>query len=258
MIEKKPKNETILSQYFINEEVRSLKILVIGYTIFIFCAVIGFIAGKTMGTNLMEDWQFGVMVAANVLSSLYTGFTLYRKKYIFLTKYILFFVMAAVITLGMFWMGSLWIFLGYYLLVIMGSFFNNWKIALFTGIICSAFFLFLIATSTQFSLLEGIIWLVYLVPIIAVTTFANNRNYIFIKDIIKKQQEAEEAKTVLEIRVAARTKELKELSGGLGQQVQERTKELEEKIAEMKRFERLAVGRELKMVELKEKIKKLK
>ena len=67
----------------------------------------------------------------------------------------------------------------------------------------------------------------------------------------------EESKAVLEIKVAARTKELKELAESLEEQVKGRTKELQEKMKELERFNRLAVGRELKMIELKKEIAKL-
>jgi len=78
------------------------------------------------------------------------------------------------------------------------------------------------------------------------------------KEVKKKTEELEEAKTVLEIKVRARTKELKELAEGLEEEVKRRTKELQEKVAELERFQKLAVGRELKMVKLKEEIKRLK
>ena len=39
--------------------------------------------------------------------------------------------------------------------------------------------------------------------------------------------------------------------------VEERTEELQEKVRELERFNKLAVGRELKMIELKNEIKKL-
>ena len=68
----------------------------------------------------------------------------------------------------------------------------------------------------------------------------------------------EESKAVLEIKVAARTKELKELAESLEEQVKGRTKELQEKMKELERFNRLAVGRELKMIELKKEIERLK
>jgi len=66
----------------------------------------------------------------------------------------------------------------------------------------------------------------------------------------------QESKTTLEIKVGARTKELKELTENLDEQVKERTKELQEKVSELEKFYKLTVGRELKMMELKKKLKK--
>lgn len=72
-----------------------------------------------------------------------------------------------------------------------------------------------------------------------------------------KTRELEEAKSVLEIKVEDRTKELRGLAESLEEQIRERTKELQNKVEELEKFNRLAVGRELKMVELKKEIKKL-
>jgi PAS domain S-box-containing protein len=52
--------------------------------------------------------------------------------------------------------------------------------------------------------------------------------------------------------------EIKALQESLEEKVRERTKELQEKIKELEKFHKLAVGRELKMIELKEEIKRLK
>lgn len=52
--------------------------------------------------------------------------------------------------------------------------------------------------------------------------------------------------------------ELKKLQKELEEKVKERTEELQEKIEELEKFQKLAVGRELKMVELKEEIEMLK
>ncbi|MDO8524177.1 MAG: cache domain-containing protein [bacterium] len=65
----------------------------------------------------------------------------------------------------------------------------------------------------------------------------------------------EESKDVLEIKVAARTRELQELAKSLEGKVGERTKELQKRLNELERFYRLTVGRELKMIDLKKKIK---
>lgn len=77
-------------------------------------------------------------------------------------------------------------------------------------------------------------------------------------EIYTARKKIEEAKTVLEVRVKARTKELEELTKSLDRQVQEKTKKLQERVKELEKFHRLTVARELKMAELKKKIKKNK
>lgn len=75
--------------------------------------------------------------------------------------------------------------------------------------------------------------------------------------IQKARSEVEKAKQGLEKTVEERTHELRELTVSLEQKVKERTKELEVKIEELERFERLSVGRELTMIELKREIAEL-
>jgi len=76
--------------------------------------------------------------------------------------------------------------------------------------------------------------------------------------VMKAYQEEEEARKVLEIKVRARTRELEELAEKREEIIEERTKELQRKIKELEKFQKVAVGRELKMVEIKEEIKELK
>ena len=52
--------------------------------------------------------------------------------------------------------------------------------------------------------------------------------------------------------------EVKALQENLEKKVKKRTKELQERVEELERFHKLTVGRELKMVELKEEIENLK
>jgi hypothetical protein len=68
----------------------------------------------------------------------------------------------------------------------------------------------------------------------------------------------EEKKENLEVSVKARTDELEQLSEKLKDKVKERTKELEDKMVELEKFKKMAVGRELKMVELKKQLKEMK
>jgi hypothetical protein len=67
----------------------------------------------------------------------------------------------------------------------------------------------------------------------------------------------EETNAVLEVRVRARTLELQRLNETLEEKVEERTTDLQDKMKELERFNRLSVGRELKMIELKKRIKDL-
>ena len=74
----------------------------------------------------------------------------------------------------------------------------------------------------------------------------------------ERTSDLEEAKSILEVKVKARTNELEELAKSLEEKVRERTKELQKRVDELEKFHKLTVGRELKMMELKKEIKKLK
>lgn len=79
-----------------------------------------------------------------------------------------------------------------------------------------------------------------------------------LREVAKEREKLAEMNQILEIKVRARTRELEESALRLEEQVRERTKDLREKIEELEKFHRLTVGRELKMIELKEEIKRLK
>lgn len=101
-----------------------------------------------------------------------------------------------------------------------------------------------------------------------ITFITNNYSSVFrkISNTLAKERERlvgvqvqlEESKATLEIKVEARTKELTELTDHLEEQVKQRTKQLQSKVQELEKFQKFAVGREIKMVELKKEISKLK
>lgn len=78
------------------------------------------------------------------------------------------------------------------------------------------------------------------------------------ENLQQSREKLKEAKKSLEVQVKARTEELRKLNRELEDRVQKRTQELQKRVNELERFHRLTVGREMKMIELKDKIKELK
>ena len=77
-------------------------------------------------------------------------------------------------------------------------------------------------------------------------------------EIKKKDEQLNKINLELDKKVTERTAELEELKNNLEKTVEERTKQLQKKVDELERFQELTVGRELKMIELKKEMEKLK
>ena len=93
--------------------------------------------------------------------------------------------------------------------------------------------------------------------VLAVAIFVTYNIDKYFISLTEVQEEVEMARMILEVKVRARTKELKDFSEDLEKMVEERTRDLESKIEELERFSKLTVGRETRMIELKKKIKEL-
>lgn len=124
--------------------------------------------------------------------------------------------------------------------------------------------------------LVGLVWLMLLIEVLATKELPSlflksgmllafsYLGWSLIKSVLEaigRREELEALTLKLEktnIELKENEKKLKELTVNLEKRVQERTKELQEKVEELEKFYRVTVGRELKMVELKEEIKKLK
>ena len=89
-----------------------------------------------------------------------------------------------------------------------------------------------------------------------ISLITNDEIAYAVEHLKKMVEELEDSRKVLEIRVEARTRELRELTDKQEDIIGERTKELKKKIKELEAFRKVAVGRELKMMELKKQLKK--
>ncbi|MBD3208209.1 MAG: hypothetical protein GF370_02015 [Candidatus Nealsonbacteria bacterium] len=76
-------------------------------------------------------------------------------------------------------------------------------------------------------------------------------------ELEETKRKLEEEGKGLEKKVNERTKELEDLAKGLEKKVKERTQKLEKKVEEANKFNKLAIGREMRMIELKKRVQEL-
>ena len=150
------------------------------------------------------------------------------------------------------------IILGYVLLFILIGFFRDLKAVLLTGLAAGLGYGYLFFYYPQKEILIPSLDLTLLFLSLGTICFITQNLQKHFINLLEAQDEIEVARATLEIKVAARTEELEEIAESLDEKVKERTKELQERVKELEGFHRLTVGRELKMIELKKEIKKLK
>jgi len=150
------------------------------------------------------------------------------------------------------------IILGYILIFIIISLFRDLKAVLFTGLVTLSGYGYLYSFYPQKEIFQPSLDVILIILSLGVVSFITQSLQKYFLNLLEAQEEIEIARGTLEIKVKARTMELEELTQGLEEQVKERTKELQVKVEELEKFNKLVVGRELKMVELKEEIAKLK
>ena len=91
-----------------------------------------------------------------------------------------------------------------------------------------------------------------------IVDFFSKRLQESIKKLHQKEYELKQSKDFFKIKVKVRTKELRELNENLDEQVKNKTKELNGRVEELKKINKLMIGREIRMVELKKEIEALK
>ena len=92
----------------------------------------------------------------------------------------------------------------------------------------------------------------------AAVTFLSYLKYRrIVGELNKSKKFLEESRAVLEVRVKARTRQLREQARSLRKENERKTQDLKKRIREMERFQNLTVGREIRMRELKKEVKKM-
>jgi len=267
------KNTEPLSQEFEvftrggEEERRFLKWFIIGDIFFLAATLIlMFFAENIFHMNILSWKHYWILFFANVIFFSYFVVTLNKNFKVWILKYLLA-IYAPLLVGGWIYFSNpeyIKILLGapVMMLAMIGFIFYNSKVLLmgFFTIFIMFGFLFFHLSRIGSPLQSYDIYLIYVFLIMAVILYRAiiEKTKVFFKELVRARSELEEAKTVLEIKVKARTGELEELSQSLEKKVKVRTKELQEKINQLEKFHKLTVGRELKMVELKKEIKRLK
>ncbi len=250
-----------LEEYILDEkEVSRSRALVIIFSTLLVFSLLFQIISSVAKTQIFNWTQYSYFFVIGFVVWLLILIVLEERKNAFLAKYIsgalltiawTFFVLFLVPTLGRI------IILGYIIIFILISFFQSLRAVIFSGLIASLSYIFLLLNFPQKQVLNPTLDLLLIfigLGLIFLNTKLLKKHFV---DLLKTQEEVEMAKVNLEIKIKARTRELEELTQGLEDKVKERTKELQERVDELERFHRLTVGRETKMIELKEKIKRL-
>jgi len=252
----------VFSKNFVLEqkERENTRLLVVLFSLFLVVSLLFQIISSAIGWQIFSWSQFLSLFIISLIAYFAIMVIMISKAEVFWGKYLAGVFSVTVWSLIIFFLtpdlGRI-IILGYILILMFISFFQDSNAVIATG--AAAIFVYsILFFSYPFKIFHPEID----IPIIALTTtmlvlITRNLQKNFL-DLLELQEDVEESRAILEIRVRARTRELRELAESLDRQVKEKTKSLQEKIEELEKFNRLAVGRELKMIELKEEIKKLK
>ena len=250
-----------LKKYFLEErEVENSRLLVVILSVILLASLLlqtfSWLLNREFLTWKEYFYLFSIeFIAYFAMLTILTG-----RIFVFLGKYLASLALISGLTIViLFLTPSLGrpIIFGYILIFILFSFFRDPKSILFTaGLVVLAYF-YLFFNYPSEGILLPYLDLPFILLSAAIVAFVAKNLQDHYLNLVDAQEETEIAKAALEVRVLARTKELKVLSESLEEQVRERTKSLEEKMAELERFNKLSVGRELKMIGLKEEIKEL-
>jgi hypothetical protein len=250
-----------VKSYFLDKrETDGIRLLVVAFSSILAFSFISQLIASILKINTINWTQYSFLGLPLLTTFLLLTLLKEKKRLVFLGQYLGGFSLVLLWTLAMSFvqpsLGRLIIW-GYFLVFVSTGFFRNQKLTIFTGIITFLSYSFLFLTHPRPGVLVPQLDLTLLFISLGVVNLITMNLHRHFMDLLEAQEEIEATKNALEIKVADRTKELKEAAESLDDQVREKTRKLQEKVEELEKFNKLVVGRELKMVQLKEEVEKL-
>ena len=238
----------------------------IRFLIALFSAILSFILlGKAISQYfglMFLSWQQALILSGFYLTSVFALLArlssrekLHRAKYLAMTCLLATWILTVIFARPAI---NSEMVLGCVILLMLTTFFRHPRVTFFSGavVIAEYFgFRFFLSPAGQAQIIADIFFLLFGVGIAAVISRKIKTYFI---SLLELQDEIETIRATYGIRVNARTRELNDIVRSLDEQVMERTLELREKVETLEKINRIAIDRELKMIQLKEEITKLK
>lgn len=248
--------------YFLGQkEVENTRLLLVLFSSLLLVSLVFQAFSSIWGTAIFTWQEYFSLFIISLFSYLAMLIMMAGKTGFFFAKYIAGLTLVSLLTITTLFLSpelGRFILLGYVLIFVLFSFFYDPGAVFFVGAITFFGYLYLLFNYPLRELLHPAVDISFIFFSMGLVGFITKDLRVHYISLLEAQEEMETARTALEVKVAARTRELEEFSKRLEGEVKEKTEELQKRIEELERFQRLTVDRELRMIELKKEIKKLK
>ena len=236
----KEKNKSSFQEFEVfkgEEEKRFLNWFAIGDVFFLAASLIlMFVSENIFHMNILGWKQYWILFFANAIFFAYFILSLKSNFKVRLLKYLLAISLPLLVGGWIYFSNPAYTKMLFGVLIMMvaviGLIFYNSQLLLITSFALAVLFGFLFFHFSRIGspMPPYEIYLIYTFLVIGTIFYSAviERTKVFLKELLEARGELEEAKTILEIKVKARTEELEELNISLDQRIEERVRELEE------------------------------